>query len=97
MPLKEGSSNAAVSANVATEMHAGKPQPQAVAIALQKAGRSNRDALSGTDAVSKATTITDAVMSWGRNGQVEVTPGGFADKPTIAPGARGTTGIDNKK
>lgn len=41
MPLKKGSSRAAVSANVRAEMAAGKPQKQAVAIALRKAGKSN--------------------------------------------------------
>jgi hypothetical protein len=42
MPLKSGSSNAVVSENIATEMHAGKPQDQAIAIAMSKAGRSNK-------------------------------------------------------
>jgi hypothetical protein len=37
MPLKQGKSKAAVSANIKTEMAAGKPQKQAVAIALNVA------------------------------------------------------------
>jgi len=43
MPLETGSSRKAVSKNIATEMAAGKPQKQAVAIALEKAGKSNKD------------------------------------------------------
>jgi len=39
MPLREGSSNKTVSENIRTEMHAGKPQQQAIAIAMSKAGR----------------------------------------------------------
>ncbi len=37
MPLKKGSSPATVSANMRTEIKAGKPQKQAVAIALNTA------------------------------------------------------------
>lgn len=37
MPLKEGYSRATVSQNIKTEMGAGKPQKQALAIALSKA------------------------------------------------------------
>ena len=42
MPLKKGSSKRAVSANIRTEMKAGKPQKQAIAIAMSKAGKSNK-------------------------------------------------------
>jgi hypothetical protein len=42
MPLRSGSSRKAVSANIRTEVNAGKPQKQAVAIALSKAARSNK-------------------------------------------------------
>lgn len=42
MPLKSGGSRKTISANIRTEVRAGRPVKQAAAIAYSKAGKSRR-------------------------------------------------------
>ena len=42
MPLKKGRSRKVVSENISELMHSGRPQKQAVAIAMDKAGLSRK-------------------------------------------------------
>lgn len=42
MPLKKGSSKKVVGENIATEIRAGRPRKQAIAIAMSKAGKAKK-------------------------------------------------------
>jgi predicted NAD-dependent protein-ADP-ribosyltransferase YbiA (DUF1768 family) len=56
VPLQQGSSKAALSKNIATEIRAGKKPDQAAAIAYSVAGKS-RDSWNGIDAICKNTIL----------------------------------------
>jgi len=42
VPLKKGKSKEVISENIRREIHAGKPKKQAVAIAMNKAGKNKK-------------------------------------------------------
>jgi hypothetical protein len=42
MPLRKGSSQATISANIAELIRSGRPKDQAIAIAMDKAGKSKK-------------------------------------------------------
>jgi len=61
MPLEKGKSHEAISRNIKREVEAGKPQKQAVAIALRTAGVARKDEIhSYMDAVVKGDSTSMA-------------------------------------
>jgi hypothetical protein len=71
MPQVKGKSKKAIARNIRTEMHAGKPQDQAVAIAMSKAGKSNKARTkTGSASVSKVNAGRRGTSTGSRRGAV---------------------------
>lgn len=64
MPLESGSSQEVVSRNISREVHAGKPHEQAVAIAMNKAGKSRSDKMPcSPEMIKKADAMLDSMIT----------------------------------
>ena len=54
MPLKKGKSKSVISSNIKKEIQSGKPKKQAIAIALNKAGKKSKPKRGGRVKANKA-------------------------------------------
>jgi hypothetical protein len=91
MPLRTGSSKAAISSNIKTELGAGKPQKQAVAIALSKAGKSNKGAAMRDKGTTDGMAALDCWSNLGRMAK-DWKSKGMDDDPGTTAMTSSTTG-----
>lgn len=64
MPLESGSSKEVISRNISREVHAGKPHDQAIAIAMNKAGKSRSDTVPCSPEMrEKAHKVLDSMLT----------------------------------
>ena len=68
MPLKKGSSNKTISANIRMEIHKGHPQKQAIAMALAAAGKAKPK---GKSSSPKKSVKTDLIKGKKANAKHE--------------------------
>jgi hypothetical protein len=89
MPLKPGSSSETVSQNIGELVHAGHEQKQAVAIAMQNAGKSNKDAEEESAGGYSRTTTTATPSASGKGGFIKTkeTTTGSTDEPKVITNA----------
>ena len=77
MPLMKGSSREAISRNIATEREHGKPEDQAVAIAMSEAGKSKDAAPRGFTAAKSELAALGITLAWSEEyGELSVKPKG---------------------
>jgi hypothetical protein len=76
MPLESSSSKEVISRNIKREVEAGRPQDQAVAIAMNKAGKSKSDSR-----FPQLDSMLDALFAPKKDGEVMGTPPNKDCKP----------------
>jgi len=64
MPLKPGRSRAAISANIRELRRSGRPQKQAIAIALARAKRPTKKKSAHTGLLHSVTPLVERVRRW---------------------------------